>query len=213
MPKPKRLVSTIYPYHVTARSINREWFRIPIQETWHIFCDYLYTFKFGFDIDIQSFVLMNNHFHMLLKTPKGNLGEAMHYLMMNVSKSISRDANRINQTFGGPYHSSLITNNHYCRHAYKYIYRNPIESGICHRAELYPYSTLSGLLGYSKLHIPVSYDEILYENLDQTLDWINTPYINKEDYLTIGSALRHNKFKFTRDRVTRQPHPLEIQSS
>ena len=100
----------------------------------------------------------------------------MNYFMREVSREISRKSDRINQVFGGPYHSSLITNSIYYLHAYKYVYRNPVEAKICDKPEEYKFSTLNGLLGKSKLIIPIFYDETLFSDFEGTMKWLNTDY-------------------------------------
>jgi REP element-mobilizing transposase RayT len=212
MPRKKRENSNIYPFHVSARCINKEWFRIPIEEVWLIFNNYLYLAKHAYNLDILNFVLMNNHFHMLLRTPESNLSQAMNYFMREVSKEITRTCGRINQTFGAPYHSSLIKTNHYYLHAYKYVYRNPVEAGLCANVEDYKYSTLNGLLGLSPLIIPVSEDETLFSSVEQTLAWLNTTY-DGDNKNKIKKALKRTEFSFEKIGNSRKLDDLESELS
>lgn len=212
MPRAKRIFTEIYPYHITARCINKEWFKIPTEQVWDIFSRHLYFAHHAYDARIISFVLMNNHFHLIIKTPQANIDKIMWYLMTEVSREITVEAGRINQTFGGPYFSSVITNDKYLAHAYKYSYRNPVESGLCTHAEEYKYSTLNALLGFSKLLIPIEEDEILFENPTETLKWINQDY-KFTDIEDIEAALSRPKFKFYVQRKNRKPHRLEYSQS
>lgn len=195
------------PYHVTARCINREWFHLPIDHVWNIFSIYLHFAHYSFGLQIHSFVLMDNHFHMIVSTPEGNLDEIMNYLMREVSRNIARDSGRINQTFGGPYYWSLLQSPHYYLCAYKYVYRNPVEAGLIEKVEDYPYSTLSGIKGSNHLLIPVAHDDTFFNNPDSTLIWLNNSYPKqaKED---IRNALRKREFKFGLDK-DRKPSILE----
>lgn len=208
MPRAKRKISTTYPYHIDARCINREWFKIPIEEVWAIFCDYIYLVKYAFNLDIYSFVLMNNHFHMIVGTPEGNLSEAMNYFMREVSREITRTAGRINQTFGAPYHASLISTSHYFLHAYKYVYRNPVDAGICQKVEDYKYSTLNGKIGNSKLFIPIINDETLISDFEGTLSWLNEEY-KEGSRDKVKKALKKSTFKFSVDASTHLKDKLE----
>lgn len=149
---------------------------------------------------------------MLLKTPDGNLSQAMNYFMREVSKEITRACGRINQTFGAPYHSSLIKTNHYYLHAYKYVYRNPVEAGLCKKVEEYKYSTLSGLVGESPLIIPVAEDETLFSNFEQTINWLNTEY-DGDDKNKIKKALQRTEFSFEINGNDRKSDPLDIKLS
>lgn len=201
-----------YPYHVTARCNNRDWFDLPMHEVWNIFGDYLYLIRLLYEVEIHSFVLMSNHFHLIMTTPNANIGEVMNYFMREVSKEIARSTNRINHIFGGQYRATVILKNHYYLHAYKYVYRNPIEAGLSKTAECYLFSTLNGLLGFSRLVIPVKYDALLFSDIEKTLDWINKEY-STDHKDVIRNALRYPKYKIRKDREKRKPHDLEREIS
>ncbi len=38
-----------------------------------------------FGLEVHAFVLMNNHSHLVVRTPERNLSEAMHWLYMSAS--------------------------------------------------------------------------------------------------------------------------------
>jgi len=208
MPRKRFFPTDQYPYHVTARSHNREWFELPTEQVWEIFSRYLYFITLAFGVRIHSFVLMNNHFHMLLSTPDANLDKAMNYLMREVSKSIGLETGNINQVFGGPYHWSVIKSRLYYQHAYKYVYRNPVEAGICGRVEKYPFSTLRGLLGMAHLPFPAFDNMNLIQNPGEKLKWLNEPYPTSDFLEDIRLALRHSEFEFHADSSSREKSPL-----
>ncbi len=54
------------PYHITARCINKEWFRLSIPTVWSVMEDYLYLVATAFEIKVRAFVLMSNHFHLIV---------------------------------------------------------------------------------------------------------------------------------------------------
>ena len=142
-------------------------------------------FDFSFEkgenlIEICAWVLMNNHFHLLVSTPDANLDRAMNYLMRETSRVIGWRAGRINQVYGGPYNWSVLMSQHYYLNAYKYVYRNPVEAGLATAVENYKFSTLPGLLGAQLLVIPVEDDEILFSDANQKLAWLNESYPNEQ---------------------------------
>lgn len=212
MARAKRILTDTWPYHITARCINREWFSIPLVEVWKIFNNHLFFVAHSFEARIHAFVLMSNHFHLLMSTPQANVDQVMLYLMTATSRQISERADRINQTYGGPYFSSLIRGFHSYCHAYKYVYRNPVEAGLVLNVEDYPHSTLNGLLGKAPLAIPMSCDDLLFDDPQQTLAWLNTSY--KDDHkIQIRHALRSRIFTLARRRSTRKPSCLESERS
>lgn len=123
----------------------------------------------------------------------------MNYFMRETSRVISRASGRINQVFGGPYYWSLMTSLPSYLYGYKYIYRNPVEAGLCSIVEEYRYSSLSSLLGQSRTIIPIERDDTLFSNVERQLEWLNEPYPTLEHKNAIKFALRKRKFCFAKD--------------
>ncbi len=210
MPRKKFLASNDLPYHVTARCLNKEWFALPLELLWELFSDYLFFTHHAFQVRIHSFVLMPNHIHMIVRTPEMNLDKAMNYFMRETSRAIGRQSGRINQVYGGPYYWSLMRSPNYFLHAYKYVYRNPIEANISTKAELYKFSTLPALLGQARTIIPMVHDETLFDGLTDQLNWLNTSYPSPEVRADIKNALRRKEFQFAKDKRG-NPHRLELE--
>lgn len=210
MPRKRFLASNDFPYHVTARCLNKEWFALPHEILWEIFSDYLYFIHHAFQVRIHSFVLMPNHIHMIIRTPDMNLDKAMNYFMRETSRVIGFRSGRINQVYGGPYYWSLMRSPNYFLHAYKYVYRNPIEAALAPRVETYKFSTLPALLGQARTIIPVVNDETLFDGLEDQLKWLNSAYPSDEVRIDIKNALRKKEFHFAKDGHGK-PHRLELE--
>ena len=143
MPKKPIQRSNDNYYHINARSNNREFFFLPTMNVWEIKSKRLAQLQSEYHIKIAAFVLMNNHFHLLVLTPKEDIDRIIYFFMKNVTLDIQKCTGRINKIFGGRYKGSMIENYGYLVNVYKYILRNPIEVGIIDRAENYVYSSLS----------------------------------------------------------------------
>lgn len=198
-------------YHITARCINRDWFAMPIPDVWRVMEEQLFFIHHSFQTEIMAFTLMANHFHLVARFPSCNMGESMHYFMRQTSRSITKSVDRINQTYGGRYHRSLILTDHHLSHVYKYVYRNPVEADICRFVEDYPYSSLRGLLGQSRLLIPMIEDHRLFDSVEQTLEWLNTAP-SLEFRQALSRAARKSTFSLPRCPHSKRRHPLEIES-
>jgi putative transposase len=205
MPRAPTVLQSEYPYHVSARCINQEWFSIPMDEVWAIMSEQLAFIRRGFDIQIIAFVLMNNHFHLLVRTPLANLSEGIGWFMRETSRTLTRSGNRINQTWGGRHFRSLIKTDHYLLNAYKYLYHNPIHAGLCNSVLDYPYSTLPGILGLQKIIMPVEEDLILFDDIDGTLNWLNRKP-NEQNWESVRKAIRRKEFAFA--PVSQRENPL-----
>ncbi|MBC7753257.1 MAG: hypothetical protein H7Z71_03400 [Moraxellaceae bacterium] len=191
-------------YYVTARCLKKDWFELPIEEVWNIFTDYLFFLKHAFQFEFFCFVLMENHFYLIVKTPESNLDRGMRYFMRETSCRLTRLAGRINQTYGAPYRYSILKSQNSFHHAYKYIYRNPVEAGLVRNVEDYYFSTLHSLLGKSKAMIPLVEDLILFSDPNQCLDWLNQDYSSTDIKEQIRKALKRKEFKFGRGRDGRK---------
>jgi putative transposase len=101
--------------------------------------------------------------------------------------------------FGARYKRSLIQSDIYFYHAYKYLYRNPLEALISSKIEDYKYSTFQGILNKQKIAFPV-HDLNVFPNdhipkdITKRLQWINDPYSIKEKQL-IKNALKRPIFE------------------
>ena len=201
-------ITADYPYHITARTVNREAFPINLGEAWDIYTEQLNFCRSAYSIDIFAFVMMTNHFHLLCKCQHPNLDKFMHHFMRETSRYINGAAGRINQLYGGNYYKSLIDSDKYFQAAYKYIYRNPIAARLTERAEDYKFSTLRSTIGVDPIKIPI-HDELALNagSLDKLLRWINTPY-SPEHVKNIKDGLRRSKFSLVKDQITKR-HPLE----
>lgn len=167
--------SDFFPYHVSLRVNDRKPFPLPMDRVWEIFESEIFWIRIKFDVEIQAFVLMPNHFHMIITVPQYDLGIVMRTFLRNVTKSINREASRVGHLFGGPYHRLLIRTASYYYQALRYVYQNPLKAGLCDRVEDYPYSTYAGLLGLRPLRIAIHYTRAGFEYVlpgPEPIDWL-----------------------------------------
>lgn len=195
MPRNRSFIRNVGPFHVGARTNNQEWFHLPSQELWELSTDLLSFTARAFHLEVQSYVLMSNHYHLLVSAPERNLPEAMNYLQREFSRSVGRETHRINHLFGGPFFASYIDDWRYLHAAYKYIYRNPVEAKLAYGVDLYPFNTLNILLGEQRNPLTVIDPLDLHENPDGVLRWLNHDF-EKEQRECIRKGLRHPKFEW-----------------
>lgn len=180
-----------------------------MQIMWSIFEREAFASHLLYGVEIQSLVLMPNHFHMIATTPELGLGSVMRDSLTRISKSTNAIAGRTGHLFGGPYYWTLIDNSRYFGHVFKYVYRNPVRAGLCENVQDYPYSSLYGRLGMAHLDFPLTYTRAGMEqqlpspdSVDSWLRWLNRPFATEAEAL-IRSALKRKKFELPLDRATR----------
>lgn len=172
MARAKAIQQSEFPYHISARCINKEWFQVPMADAWFIFENELKRVHENHNLQIHSFVLMSNHFHMIASTPDANISKCMHQFMTRTSKALTKEGNRINETYAGRHFKCILAHQNYFLNAYKYVYRNPVAAGLCEKVEDYTYSTLRDRLSHHH-RVPLAEDSILTANRNQTLEWLN----------------------------------------
>lgn len=124
-------------------------------------------------VELVGFVLMPNHFHLVLKELKENgIAKFMSRLANSYTKYFNIKHERKGYLFGSSFHKRLIDTNEYLLHLSAYIHRNPREiKGWRNKEHDYPWS---------------SYQDYIRENrwgklLDPGI--ILDQFANKKEYL------------------------------
>lgn len=181
-----------------ARSNNREWFYISKEDLWEIFKTELNSLTTHYEARIHAFVLMDNHYHLLISTsPNFDLGKIMCILQTSVSRTVNRISGRMNHVFGGPYKGCLIRDQVYYLKVFHYVYRNPIEAGLVERVENYRFSTFQEDSGIIRTSSAAGFQESISNA--KLAEWINQP-IENSPRSQITSALRKTIFKLPSQR-------------
>lgn len=94
-----------------------------------------------FEIDVSAYVLMDNHYHLLLKTPRANLSKAMQWLGLTYTRRFNLRHCRSGHLFQGRFKSLVVENDAYLMQLSCYIHRNPIRAGIVNRLVDYRWSS------------------------------------------------------------------------
>ncbi len=189
-----------FPYHIVNRSNNREFFEIELETLWQIFLENLKTLNKDYRCKIHSFVLMSNHYHLLISAPDGNIDRAMQYLQRETARTANAKTGRQNHFFGTRYRWSVIRTENYYWNAMKYVLRNPVRSGLVENVEDYPFSSLNRENEIWNFPIP-----FCDHSMNRTyLEWLNDPFQNESEHL-IRKALRRKEFQLPRTKQGRKP--------
>lgn len=103
-----------------------------------------------FGIEILSYCLMNNHYHLLLKTPEANLGRAMRHINGVYTQRHNRMRKTDGPLFRGRYKAICVEKDSYQLQLSRYIHRNPIEAKKVKALEDYPWSSYSYFVSNEK---------------------------------------------------------------
>jgi len=94
-----------------------------------------------FEIEVYAYVLMNNHYHLLLKTNKPNISQGMQWFGTTYTRRYNLKYKRNGHLFQGRFKNFLVQNIKYLMLLSCYIHRNPLRAGIISRLAGYPWSS------------------------------------------------------------------------
>ena len=142
-----RLTLAGYPHHVIQRGNNRQLIFSTVAD--HVYLLACLDEKAKkFDVAIHAYVLMGNHFHLLL-TPHTATGLPL--MMQSVGRSYVRYFNALHNRSGtlweGRYRSTLIQTDRYLLTCMAYIDLNPVRAGLAAEAKDYPWSSYGHYAG------------------------------------------------------------------
>lgn len=127
MSRPLRLEFAGALYHVTSRGNARQ--EIYSNESdFELFLNVLNDVCKQYNWTIHAYCLMNNHYHLLLETPDGNLSKGMRQLNGVFTQSINRKHTRVGHLFQGRYKSILVDKDAYLLELCRYIVLNPVRA-------------------------------------------------------------------------------------
>ena len=84
----------------------------------------------AFNLQLRAYVVMPNHYHLLLTTPDGNLSQAMAWMLTAFTVRYNKSHQRIGHVFQGRFKAQIIDERGYARFLISYLHLNPIRSRI-----------------------------------------------------------------------------------
>src|SRR6266567_1165722 len=146
MARPLRIEFPGALYHVTSRGNERR----PIFRSDRDrldFLDFLGQAARRFGWSVTAWVLMTNHFHLVIQTPEPNLSRGMHWLNGAYAGRFNRRHKRWGHLFGGRFKSFLIEKEAYLTEVLRYVVLNPVRAGMVERPEDYRWSSYRATAG------------------------------------------------------------------
>jgi putative transposase len=94
-----------------------------------------------------AFCLMENHIHLLVETPKPNLGAGMQQLHGRFAQRFNQRHTRSGHVFQGRYGSVPVRTDEHLWTTVAYIVANPVAAGLCRAPDDWPWSSHRAVLG------------------------------------------------------------------
>lgn len=169
MARPLRIQFPGAFYHVTCRgNAKRPIFLDDLDR--HNFIEFLADSLDTYDVTSHSYILMNNHFHLLLETAKANLAEFMRRFNICYTGWFNYHHKLYGHLYQGRYKAMLIDADAYLLELSRYIHLNIVRRRHMKSAShdekwdalrRYRWSSLHGYLNKSKRVHFVNYDLVL----------------------------------------------------
>jgi putative transposase len=146
-------------YHITARGNDRQKIFRSNKDR-ERFLGYLESASERYKAVIHTYCLMDNHYHILLQTPEGNLSQIMHHINGAYTNYFNTKRKRSGHLFQGRYKALLVAIDEYAQELSRYIHLNPVRAGMVGKPEEYNWSSYKDYIG-----------------LNKSPDWLNTGFV------------------------------------
>ena len=126
MARPPRIERPGAWYHVTSRGTERRRIFNDDRDHRH-FCELLEQMVSRFGVQLHAYVLMTNHYHLLLETPQANLSQAVQWLNVSFSIWFNRRHRRCGPLFQGRFKAIIFDAQEAALTLSRYVHLNAVD--------------------------------------------------------------------------------------
>ena len=192
MPRKPRIDITGF-YHVINRGVEKRTIFMD-RSDFAVFMRILNKSAHIYGFKLRAYVLMTNHYHLLIETYTNNLSLIMRQINSKYSIYFNKKYNRVGPLWQGRFKSFYIYDKEYLDIVTKYIENNPIKAGITNRLETYPY--------VSKNILSCNTDRWDEKDDQQWSKWLNTKiHIDEHQNITEKTSKSLSMY-FTEEKVS-----------
>lgn len=160
MARPLRIEYDGALYHVTSRGNARKAI-FKDNEDRVIFLDTLSKVNEKYNWLCHAYCLMNNHYHLLIETPDGNLSKGMRHLNGVYTQRYNRRNKKTGHIFQGRYKPILIQKESHLLAVCRYIVLNPVRARAVKSPDEWKWSSYKATAGFETPHKCLAIDCIL----------------------------------------------------
>ncbi len=163
-------------YHIINRGVEQ---RVVFfeKEDFKKFEELLCSYASNFEINLHSFSLMSNHYHLLLETKNEELSKFMRQINMNYAIYFNKKYKRSGHLWQGRYRSWYVTDEAYLYSLILYIEQNPLKAKIIDNIGEYPYQSAYYILNDLELPICLKNSWLAknFSNKSEIKDFLSSP--------------------------------------
>lgn len=138
-----------------------------------------------------AYILMPNHYHLLLRSTYANLSRLMHHLNTSYTVYFNKKSARVGHLFQGRYKAILIQDDQYLLEVSRYVHLNACRAQMAVCPSLYRWSSYKFYI--NSMHVP---------------EWLSTAQVLA--YMSQNPQQQKKTYhNFVRDGLTSQPNPFD----
>ena len=146
MTRPLRIEFAGAVYHLTSRGNARQAIFLDEKD----FADFLGVLCLvvkRYHFILHAYCLMNNHYHLLMETPEGNLSRGMRQLNGLYTQRFNKRHQRVGHLLQGRHQAILVDKDHYLLELCRYVVLNPVRAKIVKDPGDWKWSTYRATIG------------------------------------------------------------------
>lgn len=205
MARPLRIEREGGWYHVTARGNERRRIYRDDRDRHH-FKDLMAEARTRFRLRLHVYVLMDNHYHLLVELQEANLSQAMQWLNVSYSVWFNRRHQRSGHLFQGRFKSVVVSREEWGLGLSRYLHLNPVRVAALGQSKAQRRQSRQGIKGRpdpaqlrQRLAVLRQYRWSSYRayiGLEQEPEWLTT-----EDVLELGGGPQSQRRQRYRESV------------
>ncbi len=95
----------------------------------------------------HGYCLMNNHYHLIIETPRGNLSRGMRQLNGIYTQKYNQRYKKTGHVFQGRYKAIIVNRDSYLLELSRYVVLNPVRAHIAEKPEEWKWSSYRATAG------------------------------------------------------------------
>jgi REP element-mobilizing transposase RayT len=151
MARPLRIEFPGAVYHITSRGNERKAIFRDGRDRM-MFLDTLRDVNLRYNWLCHAYCLMENHYHLLIDTPDGNLSIGMRQLNGIYTQRFNKRHRRVGHLFQGRFKGVLVQKDSHLLEACRYVVLNPVRATEVQRPEEWIWSSYGATAGRMKPH-------------------------------------------------------------
>jgi REP-associated tyrosine transposase len=138
-------------YHVTSRG-NEKKVIFKNDQDRRMLLTLLHRINMRYHWVCHAYCLMDNHYHLVIETPEGNLSLGMRQLNGVYTQWFNQRHDRVGHLFQGRYKAILIQKETHLVEVCRYVVLNPVRADTRKRPEDWPWSSFRATVGLEQQH-------------------------------------------------------------